>query len=564
MKKLNSKGFTFVEMLAAVTIISILMILALASVSSIIEKSRQNSYAVTAKTYINSATRMINDGTYKFSDEDSALFIPISCIEVEKAGKSPYGKENFESAYVIVTFSEEQGTYNYFWTSRDTSGHGIPITASENLRGKSVVNNLAEVKTNVKVDGRDYARVMDKTTCDVKTAPLVSTSSEPVVDDPTPHGIVTMIKPGNEVNEFINRLVNNNRSNVQKFERTSTLNPAYNKDQYVVSTDDSVKKVYMWWENDGSKITWYSEDAVVYLNGNSEGLFSGFESITDLDLSQFDTSMVTNMKDMFADCHRLARLNVANLNTSNVTNMSGMFKNIPDLNILNMSSFDTSKVTDMSYMFYGCTNLHGVIFSMFNTANVRNFSYMFGNNTNAQTLDLSAWYTPNATTMKGMFSGCQNLSSLDISNFDTAKVTDFSEMFDRNSTLRSVNLTYFNTSAATNMYAMFRGMTNCGSLDLSKFRTSNVTNMASMFENNNSLSTIYAGDGFNVSNVTSSTDMFKGTASLRGGNGFHISYHWDSSIPPWGGMALDNPNINLDKTYAKINTSTVDGFFTSK
>ena len=60
---------------------------------------------------------------------------------------------------------------------------------------------------------------------------------------------------------------------------------------------------------------------------------------------------------MFSGCSSLTSLNLSNFNTSNVTNMCAMFSLCLSLMNLNLTSFNTSKVTDVSYIFSGCKKL---------------------------------------------------------------------------------------------------------------------------------------------------------------------------------------------------------------
>ena len=85
--------------------------------------------------------------------------------------------------------------------------------------------------------------------------------------------------------------------------------------------------------------------------------FYNCQSLTKLDLSNFDTSNVTNMYYMFYNCRSLTTLDVSNFDTSNAAHMGGMFSDCQSLTTLDLSSFDTSKVTDMGYMFYDCSDL---------------------------------------------------------------------------------------------------------------------------------------------------------------------------------------------------------------
>ena len=143
---------------------------------------------------------------------------------------------------------------------------------------------------------------------------------------------------------------------------------------------------------------------------------------------------------MFSNCSSLPSLNVSNFNTSNVTNMSNMFQNCSSLPSLNVSNFDTSNVTDMGAMFSSCSNLPSLNVSNFNTSNVTNMSNMFQNCSSLANLNVSNFDTSNVTNMKAMFSGCNNLPSLDVSNFDTSNVTNMFEMFYNCKNLTSINI----------------------------------------------------------------------------------------------------------------------------
>ena len=80
-------------------------------------------------------------------------------------------------------------------------------------------------------------------------------------------------------------------------------------------------------------------------------MFYGMANLTTLDLSNFDTSQVTNMEYMFSRMSNLTTLNFSNFDTSKVKNMSYMFYGMANLTTLDLSNFDTSQVTNMNYMF---------------------------------------------------------------------------------------------------------------------------------------------------------------------------------------------------------------------
>ena len=74
-------------------------------------------------------------------------------------------------------------------------------------------------------------------------------------------------------------------------------------------------------------------------------MFHECSNITEIDLSNFNTSEVTSMYRMFFHCSSLISINLLNVNTSKVKNMRSMFNGCPLLISLNLSNFDTSQVT---------------------------------------------------------------------------------------------------------------------------------------------------------------------------------------------------------------------------
>jgi len=98
-----------------------------------------------------------------------------------------------------------------------------------------------------------------------------------------------------------------------------------------------------------------------------------------LNLSNFDTSNVINMEEMFRNCTSLVSLNLSSFNTSKVTSTWYMFMNCSKIMILDLSSFDTSSVTYMDGMFYLASSLKTIYASdLWNTSKVTGSTNMFG------------------------------------------------------------------------------------------------------------------------------------------------------------------------------------------
>ena len=209
---------------------------------------------------------------------------------------------------------------------------------------------------------------------------------------------------------------------IEHFKKSATA-PAAIMNAVNVEAPESECEIKLWLDPSDKTAYYYTEPEKVYLNEDSSSMFSYISSfedlahVKDLDLSNFDTSKVTNMRYMFPDIYNLTTLDLSNFNTSNVTDMDWMFYGLRKLTSLNLSNFDTSKVTTMHGMFYGDESI--------------------------TTLDLSNFNTSNVTDMYGMFylyngaASSDQLETIYVKNdFDTTKLTNYSYMFANRKKLR--------------------------------------------------------------------------------------------------------------------------------
>ena len=124
-------------------------------------------------------------------------------------------------------------------------------------------------------------------------------------------------------------------------------------------------------------ITSYNSDYLHYIgnginvinpkgNTSCHAMFQDYKG-TNLDLSKFNTSEITNMSFMFNNCKNLQTLNLSNFNTEAVTDMCEMFWNCKSLKALNLLNFNTTNVVNMFSMFSCCKNLKLLDISKLNT-----------------------------------------------------------------------------------------------------------------------------------------------------------------------------------------------------
>ena len=75
------------------------------------------------------------------------------------------------------------------------------------------------------------------------------------------------------------------------------------------------------------------------------------------DLNGIDISKITDMSFLFQPLRKydLSKIDISEWNTSNVTNMNSMFEGCSKFNC-DLSKWDVRNVRDMKYLFQGCSN----------------------------------------------------------------------------------------------------------------------------------------------------------------------------------------------------------------
>ncbi|OTO64722.1 hypothetical protein A5815_002536 [Enterococcus faecium] len=157
--------------------------------------------------------------------------------------------------------------------------------------------------------------------------------------------------------------------------------------------------------------------------------FSGFSSLKRVILNKIDTSRVTSLSNMFADCSSLVSVDLGSINTRNVSSFRDMFARCNSLQSIDLSNINTDKATDMQGVFYHCPNLRDINVSTWNTSNVTNFQGMFDGCSQLSSLNIKNFNTSKATTLKDMFYGCTQLKILDLSSFVLNENVNDSGMF---------------------------------------------------------------------------------------------------------------------------------------
>ena len=197
------------------------------------------------------------------------------------------------------------------------------------------------------------------------------------------------------------------------------------------------------------------------------------KSISNIDLSIFDTQNITDMSYMFRGCSSLTSITFPENFGSNVTSMYSMFFGCSSLTSITFPENFGSNVTSMSSMFYNCKSLTTLNLSNFDTQSVADMGDIFRDCSSLTSITFPENFGSNVTSMYGMFYGCSSLPSIDLSNFNTQSVTSIGDMFHGCSSLTTLDLTPLNTQSVTYMNYMFSSCSALTTLTLGENWASN-------------------------------------------------------------------------------------------
>ena len=149
--------------------------------------------------------------------------------------------------------------------------------------------------------------------------------------------------------------------------KKSTVVPATSMDVVNVEDEESDCEIKLWLDPTDKTAYYYAEPGKVYLNADSSRMFFlkwDNKDLLEIDVSNFDTSKVTDMSRMFYDLRNITSLDLSNFDTSKVTTMYSMFylDEIPKDKLATIyvnNDFNTTNLTDTSLMFSNRKKLRG-------------------------------------------------------------------------------------------------------------------------------------------------------------------------------------------------------------
>ena len=302
-----------------------------------------------------------------------------------------------------------------------------------------------------------------------------------------------------------------------------------------VADETSDEEILMWL--DGDKIKLYTKANEIYLNENCSYMFSDL-TLSKLDLSIFNASLVNNMSSFFASSTIDEIILGDHFDTSNVTNMSYMFEksSLASYDIVNKLNYSNAKnlykflgyvksetyielkditfprATDLSYMFSE-SKFSNIKLTNVEAPNVTNVTMFFKYNTASSIIFENSFNSTSLTTLQNFVYYCQNLTTLDLGSFNIKGVNKLYQFINNAPNLVNLNLgTKFDTSDVTTVEIMLSNLTSIEEIDLTDNFSTEKMKKISLTESCPKLKTIHLGNKFNIYETTNIYGLIKGEA----------------------------------------------------
>ena len=134
---MNKKGFTLIELLGVIIILSIIMLIAIPNVTSILERSKKDTYLADARKMVSLTEYEIRKGNVLKPNAGEMRKVTLEDLATGDVVTDPDDKEyDITNSYVLVT--RKDGYLVYFVqlvTNNNGSYRGIRLTNRENLDG---------------------------------------------------------------------------------------------------------------------------------------------------------------------------------------------------------------------------------------------------------------------------------------------------------------------------------------------------------------------------------------------------------------------------------------------
>ena len=223
---------------------------------------------------------------------------------------------------------------------------------------------------------------------------ILTTNTCKLIDDKKNknNDIIINIKQRNKGNKFLIRNLNHLRNVIKIIKYIILLNLlknifVNNKFSYIGYNSYTItlkikgigtKKIFY---SDTDYFSSNSYPNEVYINGNKQNDVTHSYNLNQTDnfIELVWYNLISSCYRMFYECSNITEIDLSNFNTSKVNEMRSMFYGCSSLTSLNLSNFDTSKVEKIYNLLNGCTNLEYINMLNFNESSLSSESNYYSN-----------------------------------------------------------------------------------------------------------------------------------------------------------------------------------------
>lgn len=110
---MNSKGFTLIELMGVIVILSIIMLIAIPNVTSTLEKTKKDSYIADAKKFVSLVQYEVRMGTVEKPTPSHNVSVSLGDLKTDQISKDSDGNSyDTINSYVIMQIVDGYITYN--------------------------------------------------------------------------------------------------------------------------------------------------------------------------------------------------------------------------------------------------------------------------------------------------------------------------------------------------------------------------------------------------------------------------------------------------------------------
>ena len=149
---MNNKGFTLVELLAALAILAILMGVALPNILAVVEKSRNRMYITDAKKFVSTVEYQVTAGKIEKPARGSSKKITLESVDSSEFNNPPNGGTYVKNKSYVKITNSSSGDISY------------TVVLIEHMKKGGYKGLITETSTDILEGSKPYKKVKTAST----------------------------------------------------------------------------------------------------------------------------------------------------------------------------------------------------------------------------------------------------------------------------------------------------------------------------------------------------------------------------------------------------------------